>query len=229
MYEFGMVQLNNQTYTFNRPHADTNTLRTSGVAPFLVYRIHVDHDWDGSRLLEIMENGLEKPLPFEDDFASNNGWISSWGSVEIGRNNFVLTAVPESTGAATFLDGAMFWDNYSFDVSANWVAGAASVLADVVDANTYHACVFTPGAVRIQKTVRGETELLKEVRNPRITHGASQIGIRVHDSVIECTWNFESIGEVYSRDFTGGVGIQTWNEVPGTASLQVSSVIARPL
>lgn len=225
IYEFGFVQTNNQQYSSNFPHGAPPGL----AADFLAYRIHVDYDWGGARLLEIMENGLPKNLPFEDDFSQNRGWIPAWGSLDLGRNNFMLTAAPDSTGASTFLDGTALLDNYSLDLSANWQAGTMLVLADVQNAQAYHSCAFSPGTVRIQETKNGTTRTLAEKNDKRIAHADGvSAGIRVHDSVIECTWEFESLVETYNRNFSGGVGIQTYDPDLGTARLQVSSVIVRP-
>jgi hypothetical protein len=102
------------------------------------------------------------------------------------------------------------------------------VLADVVRSGTYHSCVFSPGTVRIQRTINGVTETLAEKQDPQIQYGQVQVGARVHGPVIECTWDFASLIEDYSRDFSGGVGLQTWDETPGSARLVVSSIIARP-
>ena len=52
--------------------------------------------------------------------------------------------------------------------------------------------------------------------------------MRVHDSVIECLWDFGSILETYTRDSTGGIGIQVWDSELGAAHLQVSEILVRP-
>lgn len=228
VYEFGFVQTNRQQFSANVPRTSMSSTTEPVSDPFLVYRIHVDYDWDGKRVLEELHNSLPKDIPYEDDFSNNNGWIAAWGNLELGRNNFVLAAGKENTGASAFLDGTQLWDNYSFDVALNWQSGHVLVLGDVVDSATYHSCTFALGEVRIQETRNGESKTLAQIKDPRITYGDMTTGIRVHDQVIECTWQFQSIAEVYSRDFTGGVGVQTWAENKGDAQVRVSSVIARP-
>ncbi|HWO07541.1 MAG TPA: polysaccharide deacetylase family protein [Candidatus Paceibacterota bacterium] len=227
-YSFGHLQLANQHFTTNFPRTSSNPPHATPAEDFRVWRIHVDFDWDGKRVLQILENGRSKELPFEDDFSENRGWIPAWGELGMGRNNFVLRATPDTSAASAFLDGTAMWDNYSFDAAVNWQRGHAIVLADVVHSSTYHSCVFSPGSVRIQRTIDGVTETLVERADPRIQYGEVRVGVRVRGSVIECTWNFASMVENYSRDFTGGVGLQTWDEALGNAELRVSSVIARP-
>lgn len=236
IYTFGFIQTNDQTFTFNYPSRNTSafapvfdTTRDALQTNFLVHRIHVDYDWDGERLLSIMENGLAKPLPFEDDFATDRGWIPAWGGLSLGRNNLELAAEPSITSASTFLDGTALWNDYSFDASMNWESGYVLLLADVLHSRTYHSCAFSPGSVRIQRTIDGETTTLATANDERIAYGNVRAGIRVHGSVIECVWDFESVLEDYSRDFSGGIGIQTWDPAVGAARLQVSSVIVRPV
>lgn len=226
IYEFGFVQTNGQQFTANIPRANASSTAISD--SFLMYRVHVDYDWDGRRVLQELENSLPKDLPLEDDFSTDKGWIVAWGDLQLGRNNFVLSAGPENTSASALLDGSQLWSDYSFDVTMDWQRGHALVLGDVVDSATYHACIFSPGEVRIQETQNGESKTLIQVKDPRVKYGGITAGIRAHGSVIECTWEFASIAEIYSRDFSGGVGVQTWDENKGQARIQVSSVIARP-
>jgi peptidoglycan/xylan/chitin deacetylase (PgdA/CDA1 family) len=237
IYKLGFLQTNNQQFTFTFPISNTasssnvtDATRNMLATNFLVRRIHVDHDWDGARLLSIMENGRMKDLPFEDDFSTNTGWITAWGSLDIGRNNFTLTAVEGLGGASTFLDGSELWDNYSFDATANWHNDYLFVMADVINSKTYDSCVFSPGLVRIQSVVNGEARTLAEHKDPAINYSdTARAGIRVHGNVIECTWNYGLLVEAYERAHSGGVGLQIWSDIPGSAQLQVSSVIARPL
>ena len=217
-YDVGFLQTNNQGYTFNFPQNG-----------FIARRIHVDHDWDGERLLREMESGLAKNLPYNDDFSENKGWIPAWGALDLGRNNLTLQANNDASSASTFLDGSAFWNNYSFDASLNWSNGSVFLLADVKDSKTYDSCAFSDGKIRLQSTRNGETQVLAEVEDDSITYSAdARMSIRVHDAVIECLWNYKSLVEAYDRTRTGGIGLQVWNPELGTASLQVSDVLVRP-
>lgn len=226
IYQFGHLQLDNQRFQTNFPRTHVGVQTPAD--DFRVFRVHVDYDWDGARVLSILENTLLKPIPYEDDFSENHGWLPSWGAVEIGRNNLQLAAASDSTSASAFLDGTALWNNYSYDATVNWQSGHVLVLGDVIYAGTYRACVFSPGTVRIQETVNGTTRTIKEVQNPAIAYGDSvSVGIRSRGAVTECAWDFASIVEEYSRKWTGGIGIQVWNESSGSARLTVSSVIVR--
>lgn len=218
IYTTGFLQTNNHRYSFNYPNND-----------FLSYRIHVYHDWDGTRLLNELEQGLPKDLPFSDNFERNRGWIPAWGSLDLGRNNLVLKPDSGASGASAFLDGTRDWNNYVFDTSLTWNDGFVLLLADVIDSKTYHACAFGDGLVRIQEVTNGNARTLAEFSRNDITYGKDvRMGIRVHDSVIECTWNYESVVEAYERSYSGGIGIQTWNPATSSSTLQVSEILVRP-
>lgn len=227
LYSFGFIQLSNQTYRFNFPRTMSSSTSVL-VDPFFVRRVHVDYDWDGARLVNILESGLPKKLPYEDDFTIDHGWISAWGRIDVSRNNFVLSGASSNSNASTFLDGTALWDNYSFDAAINWQKGDFFVLGDVEDADTYDSCAFSPGLVKILSTKKGVVTELGSTRDNRIRFGSGErVGIRVHGDMIECTWNFESIAEASGRTSKGGVGFQMWDNVPGT-SAQITSMIVRP-
>jgi len=235
IYTFGFLQTNNQGFTYNfpvsaAPATDIASQTKNMLATdFVVRRIHVDHDWNGARLLAILENGREKGLPYQDDFTQDNGWITSWGVTDLGRNNFTLNATSQLTSVASFLDGSELWNDYSFDMSANWHIGYLIAEADVTDSKTYDACVFSPGKVEIQSSTDGVTQTLASVQNPKIQFGDGvRPGIRVRGSTIECAWNFSAVADSFARVHAGGIGVQIWNDTPGTAALQVNSIIVRP-
>lgn len=219
IYSVGFLQTNNNMFSYNYPN-DTS---------FISRRIHVDYDWNGERLLQELENGLPKSLPFADNFSTDTGWIAAWGTIDSGRNNFQLQADSGASSASAILDGSRTWDNYSFDTALNWEDGSVFLLADLINSKTYDACVFSPGLVRIQRTENGDTRVLAEKRDARIGYGTNvRAGIRVREAVIECLWNFDSIVESYTRNGTGGIGMQIWDEDLGAAHLQVSEVLVRP-
>ena len=219
LYDLGFLQNNNQQYTFNYPE----------YRGFIARRIHVDYDWDGVRLLKEIQQGLPKDIPFEDDFTSNKGWIPAWGNLDLGRNNLSLQASENTSSASTFLDGGALWDNYTFDATVNWDEGSVLILADVLHSKTYHSCAFSDGEVRLQETKDGETHVLATKKSSAITYSDSaRMGIRVHGSVIECTWDYASQIEAYTRTTHGGIGIQVWDPELGNASVQVSNVLVRP-
>ncbi|MBI4094037.1 polysaccharide deacetylase family protein [Candidatus Kaiserbacteria bacterium] len=219
LYDLGFLQTSNRDYSFNYPEE----------SKFLAWRVHVHHDWDGARLVQELEGGLPKQLPFSDNFAEDHGWIPAWGTLDRGRNNLSLKAFPDASSASAFLDGSNLWDDYSFDVSMDWQSSHVFLLADVANSKTYDACVYSPGVVRLQSVHNGKVTTLAEMEDERIAYGSdARAGVRVRGAVIECLWNYESIVEAYSRERKGGVGVQVWDSELGKASLRVSEALVRP-
>lgn len=219
VYEFGFLQTDNGVYSYNYYPVKHS---------FISYRIHVDYDWDGERLLQKLMQGLPKDLPFQDTFTENRGWVVAWGQLSLGRNNLSLHADPDSSSASAFLDGSALWDNYVIDAAVEWHVGSVSLLADLVDAKTYDSCAFSDGEVRIEHTEAGKTTVSAHKRLSQVTHGENvRIGMRVHGSTIECTWNYTSVIETYNRSQYGGVGVQVWDPQLGVASVQVSEMLVR--
>lgn len=218
VYGTGFLQTNLNEFSYNYP----------GVRPFIGFRIHVDYDWDGERLLQEMEQGLPKDIPYEDDFSTDKGWIQAWGDISLGRNNLSLRAREESSSASAFLDGTRLWEALSLEATLQWEKGTALILSGVENAKTYDACAFSDGVVRIQYTEGGVTRVAAEKRDERIQPSKdARMGTRVRGYVIECTWNYESVLEAYDRPHRGGIGFQVWDSELGAATLSISSIIVR--
>lgn len=220
-YTYGFLQTHPGEYSYNYPEAHT----------FFAKRIHVDHDWTGERLLQIMQNGMPKDLPYADDFGIDAGWIVSWGGLEIGFGKLTLTAEDQSTSASTILDGSFLWNEYELTVSANWHDNYALLLGDAEDGRTYRACAFFEGGVRIQEVADGKTNTLAVRRDPNIQYGNSrQLGMRVEDGSISCFWYGQRVVGIDNlAPKIGGIGVQTWDELEGTARLELTNLSAQKI
>lgn len=216
VYAYGFVQTIRGDYTYNYPSSR-----------FLARRIHVDHDWSGERLLQELAHGMGKGLPYRDSFASDSGWIASWGAAEIDRG-LRVAAMPETAGSSVFLDGTRAWHDYLFEADVVWDSGFAMLLGAVADADTYRACVFSPGSVRLQRVIAGERTVLGSADAPRVARGEATIGMRIQGSVTQCLYDGSvvlSVSGLYST--SGGIGFQVWDERVGVAALTVHSLGVR--
>ncbi len=217
VYTFGFLQTHGDDYSFNYPQYRS----------FLTKRIHVDHDWSAERLLSVMENGFPKDLPYYDNLEKNQGWLPSWGEVEAGWEQLILKALPETTSASAILDGAALWKNYTFSTVLDWNLGSTLLLANVTDARTYRACVFSKERVSIQYMEEGkERTTLSEKSSQKIQYGNDvRLGIEVRDGKTTCLYDGKTVLEASGlTDRMGGIGIQTWHETPGSASILVKEI-----
>ncbi|HET8581193.1 MAG TPA: polysaccharide deacetylase family protein [Candidatus Paceibacterota bacterium] len=220
IYDIGWLQTARKDFTYNYP----------AYAGFLQYRIHVDHDWDGQRLLAELENGLPKVLPYTDSMQENRGWMDSWGTVQAG-GVLALSATSSQTSASSILDGSRLWKDYEFDATVSWHTGYAFLLADATNARTYRDCTFADGVVEIQDTTNASITTLKKRFDSSIKSGDDiPLGIRVSGDTISCLYDgnvvltYEGLA---SRQ--GGIGVQAWNPQPGTAGLTVTHVAVSAL
>lgn len=214
IYSLGWVQTEHKDYTYNYP----------GYRDFLHYRIHVDHDWDGKRLLAIMENGLPKNLPFYDDMKKNTGWQQSWGDVRAGEI-LQLASMPGETSASSILDGTQLWRTYETHMLAEWQSGSAFLLGNAKDARTYRACVFSEGGVQVQDTTESDSRVLARTQNARIVYGTDvQLGMRINPNSIDCLYDGRVVLSANVESRTGGIGVQVWNPELGEALLIIKEV-----
>jgi peptidoglycan/xylan/chitin deacetylase (PgdA/CDA1 family) len=219
VYDIGWIQTEMQEYTFNYP------INFS----FLNQRIHVDHDWGGARLLQIMENGLPKDLPFTDDMKKDTGWLQSWGDVLTGEI-LVLRAQTGETSASTILDGTRLWENYEIESEATWQTGSAFLLAQAIDAKTYRSCAFSNGEVQVQDTRGDSSQPIARASNQLVRFGdAVRLGMRVSGGTITCLYNGVEVVSAQTDMRSGGIGFQIWDQSPGQAELTIHkiSVVAR--
>jgi peptidoglycan/xylan/chitin deacetylase (PgdA/CDA1 family) len=211
IYDIGWTQGERKEYTFVYP----------GHAGFMHERIHVDFDWDGERLLQVLENGLPKDLPFEDTMEEDAGWLSSWGQVRAG-GRLVLNSNSNENSASSILDGTLLWRTYAVEARADWSKGYAFLLGSAVDERTYRACAFAQGEVQIQDTSGGETAVLAKVEAPVAYGSGVRLGMQIEDDTIRCLYDGVEIAAatgVVARE--GGVGVQTWDPV-GEAELIIT-------
>ncbi len=221
IYSFGFLQLGKDGYSFNYPSSD-----------FIVRRITAKPDWSGEELLALLESGIAKELPYNDDsITESSGWNMTWGDGLLENGRLEISAVPNTTSASAILDGTKQWNNYAATARTFWQSGYFLVLADVENGRTYRACSFSPGGVRIQDVREGERYILTEAAAPSVQYGSDvRPGIEVIGTTIACTWNGDPVLTFDTgEDRTGGVGIQAWNETPGAARAALTGFSATAL
>jgi peptidoglycan/xylan/chitin deacetylase (PgdA/CDA1 family) len=74
--------------TFNYPDPDA----------FMIKRINVQPHWSGEHLVKRLDRGRAKKLPYEDDFAQDNGWIKIWGRSDMTDGSLELSSVSVHRG-----------------------------------------------------------------------------------------------------------------------------------
>lgn len=196
-------------------------------------RIEVPTDWTGAQLLAYLEGGLDKSLPYADDFAENAGWRRSWGDARIANGDATLGATSTTTGAAAFLDGTKTWKDYRFDATLDWTSGSnVTLMSRYKDGQNYLSCIFgTDGWVAITSTIDGATQRIFEQHDPvALANGRrTSLGMSVQGRSATCYAEGEAVASTTVPDGIGGVGFKIWDPRLATAEIHVKNVSLTPL
>jgi len=216
VYELGWLQNERGDYTFNYPDGDA----------FIAQRIHVEAAWNGADLLDHLEKGMGKTLPYTDTLESDRGWRPTWGTVAQESGVLLVRATPQTAGASTFLDGTKHWHDYQYEATLDWKSGYAMLAGNMVNGSTYRLCSFTDGNVRLQEVVGETRRLLGEADVPALRRGNDvRLGIRIEGTSTSCLWNGRAVLSVGGlRRGAGGIGLQTWDTAMGVAALTVKNI-----
>ena len=185
----------------------------------------METNWSGEQLLQILENGANKPLPYTDNFKSNNGWINGWGKIQFGDGKMTLSPSMGETGVTTILDGTYHWRDYIFktEISFN---GTLSLLARYQDEANYISCDFTDDLVKIIEMKNGQRYVITE--NDFVISGLPKdYSIEVTENEVSCGVNKEAIvsdNNISSDLNNGGVGFKIWKQQVGEAQAQVYAI-----
>jgi len=221
VYEFGMVQRTPSHFTFNMPHSDS----------FLVYRISPSPDWSSQDVLNVLNEGDLKSVPYNSSIANSQGWLLSWGVRNVRNKVLTLQPYPERTSAETILDGSQGWRDYTATIETADFKGFVSVLGSMEDAYNYRACVFGDGQVIFQSVVNGVKYEINRVQDTRVHDNStpSFLGLRVDGTKYTCIWNGEPVLITSGlRRMTGGFGLLVWDEIPGSALVHVTAITVTP-
>ncbi|MBI2098167.1 MAG: polysaccharide deacetylase family protein [Candidatus Wildermuthbacteria bacterium] len=221
-YSYGFYQWwEGEGFTQNHPSPET----------FLIKRIEPEADWSGEELLAVLENGRAKTLPYYDALSENRGWLSTWGSFELGGvEGLVLRANEDEAGASALLDGSGAWTDYEIQaVVESESQTGVFIWVRFQDVDNNAACNFGKDFVHIEQTVDGEKRVIQGIRGiSPIFKGAFQVGARVQGRNVECLVNNEIVVRTQFLDPVlgrGGVGFKMWDEEVGRATLAIKQVV----
>jgi peptidoglycan/xylan/chitin deacetylase (PgdA/CDA1 family) len=199
-----------------------------------IRRIEVGSFWTGKYLVEVLDGGLEKSLPYTDIFQKNNGWRGTWGIPKVEMNVLHVAASTTTAGAFTFLDGAREWKDYIYSINAEWEKGThVTLAARFTDTQNFASCVFSMDRVKIEEKVGGTTRILTQVKNPVILPVPNvSLGISVQGSMIKCLEGSRVVAVAYDLSpklYRGTIALQAWDQFIGNASLRVRTLNAIPI
>ena len=221
---FRQVWPSDSGYTLNYPGEDTRILRRIEPSPTL----------SGKGLVQALQDGSTKKLPYTDDFGTNEGWKVTWGKVTINDTHSELSIKGSGSGAFMFLDGSYPWGDYQFTLSAKHATDTVVTLVGrYVNPENFTTCVFDGRGVWIEETKDGVTTdstgtSLTMGDNISVTYGLRAVG-----NTFGCERNGELITSLQFNATElpekGGIGIQIWSPQSGGASLSLLHLRVDPL
>ncbi|MBI2610142.1 polysaccharide deacetylase family protein [Candidatus Giovannonibacteria bacterium] len=196
---------------------------------FLVKRIEPHFDWDGKKLLDKLNRGSPKQLPFEDDFFSDQGWYFTWGEANQQNGIMELKPAPRDTGSAAILDGTEVWQNYTFKASVdNFLGSNIYLWARYRNDDNYVACNFGRDRTHIDQRIAGETRVIRgELLGVPVPSKNFEIAIEANGRDIKCLLNGTVMVESFFLNpelFSGGIGIKAWDALPEKSYVKIKSV-----
>lgn len=206
-----------------------NRFNYSNEGAFLIKRIAPNSSWSGADLVQSLEIGRDKDLPYQDNFGGDNGWEKGWGIFNIENQRLVLGKNTSTTGSMAVLDGAYLWKNYIFNAKMDWIKGEnVSVLARYINDKNYIVCSFSDDKLRIEQYLGGKKRIVVEKKTLfEIPKRNVQLGIVANNDKVECLVNGNSV--IYSYYLSpalshGGIGIKTWDPEINNSEVIVKNI-----
>lgn len=197
----------------------------------LYRRIEPQPEWSGEELVQVLESGLPKTLPYNSPLRDDEGWLRNWGILTFTEDVLELSAEEKGTGGSIFLDGSRHWENYTVTAILHPSTDrGVTLLARFQDDENLAMCNFSKDFVHIEQTLLGTQRVIEGVRNngPYIPEGTFEAQVITNGRTISCAVNGEVIVTSKFLDEslnTGGVGIKTWHPDLGSASVAVESFL----
>lgn len=198
----------------------------------LFRRIEVESAWKADDLLFILEQGLDRTLPFSDNFQTKNSWSVTWGAMEQQNNALKISANASTSGSVAFLDGSYLWQDYDFTAKVNPEPESVfSLLARYQENETYLSCNFSENRVTLQERINSRERKVAQwnLKNGQFFEPSQDInvGMQVVGNRARCLMNGQVIltsPGISSELSHGGIGFRVWNEELGKAELLIKEV-----
>jgi peptidoglycan/xylan/chitin deacetylase (PgdA/CDA1 family) len=218
-------------YRYSQNYAEGSSTEQS----YMIRRIGISPQWSGNDLLEIFRRGYTKQLPFDAKFNESDGWVNTtWGTMTFVNGQMEIASLRDSTGSTVVLDGSNTWTDYEIKADVKWLKGSNIYLqARYANDDNLTSCNFKKDLVHVEQTYQGTTRVISGTEN---SYDPGQqyfsIGMRVKGRKVDCLINGSV---VVSSDFledslsTGGIGVKSWDAIPGNSDLIIKKLTVNAL
>ncbi len=213
-------------------NANGDTFNYPDPGEFMFRRIEPLAEWDGKKLLSLLEAGRAQDLPYRGA-SFESSWLDTWGDVVPGEKNLRLAANKNTTGAAAFLNGSGAWEDYLYTAEFEWESGNnVSLMARYRNNSNYLACAYANGRVSLQEQTSTGRTTLAVASHEIEDEGVVSLTMGVRGRVGICYANGESVvsGTITNPLLVrGGVGMQIWDSEFGKASINLTGIDVRKI
>ncbi|HLP86836.1 MAG TPA: polysaccharide deacetylase family protein [Candidatus Paceibacterota bacterium] len=215
---FKQVSLSDDQYTFNYPNNNM----------YYLHRIEPENNWDGAKLLNVLEATKPKTLPYNNMFGKLNIWKRIWGNIIQEDSSLILTTTLEKSGSGAFLDGTYGWTNYNFQTKIKGDAvDSVTVYSRYKDEEDNLSCTFTNAYIKISEKINGISSVLKQIEyHNKIAFNNNTLGMSVDDKMISCYQNGKELIQMNhsNKIKNGGIGLSIWDSVLKERSITFSEM-----
>lgn len=196
---------------------------------FVAKRIGVDSFISPQGLVTMLDNARDKNISYEDNLMQNNGWLKSWGSLEVGGGRMVLGNSQTEDSGLAILSGSYLWSNYSVKANVKLLKGFSfAIVSHYADENDYVACEFSDTQVALAERVGGQDKSPVEVLyEAQLSSGnPTEADMQVNGNKADCLLNGLPVvsSTTDSRLKNGGIGFKIWDSTGQGSSLEVEKI-----
>ncbi|HSU73275.1 MAG TPA: polysaccharide deacetylase family protein [Candidatus Binatia bacterium] len=195
-----------------------------GLNTFMVKRIIVQPTWTGAQLVDVLQRGSSRALPFHDALDTNTGWDAMWGTNAFSGGSMTVKT-NNGVSAMTLLDGSYPWKDDTYLVRIHGHRGTIGLVTRLQDRNNYATCDFTPTSIRLIERVNN-IPVLRAQKSGSFTYPDDAVlTAQVAGNQASCSFNGTTVqGTLMNLTTKGGIGIRSVDATPNAAFVEVTEV-----
>ncbi len=194
-------------------------------------------NWSGADLVNFLEGGRLKKLPYSARFAASDGWRRLWGDYSFSADGGLSLKTATTSGSFVILDGTGHWRDYQLEAKVKPQSGShLTLISRLRDKDSYYGCNFNNNSVRLEKTLHGRSRLLAQTEKEALILGQqAAIGMSVVGGTVSCLLNGEPVTQMIDPVgdlLSGGIAIMNWDRQIDNSTVEIMSLetfaVSRP-
>ena len=205
--------------TFNYPNPQVHFIK----------RIEPPVSWNGDDLIQALDRGRKKELPFETT-SFGSGWSTNWGI--LGTSGGLSLSAASTTGASAFLDGTESWADYTLKASADLRHGTLSLITRHTETSApYPDCAFSENRIYLERHASTSVVTLASAPyDPPAQPARVSVSMSIRGNSAACSaYGTRVSATIPGISPRGGIGVTVWSPNEGDANATFTRLSADPL